>query len=78
MNVAIIITCWSLSFFLRQLTDHAPHSTGFQPAEKDVTRCLFIIMIPLIPLHAMLSVMKAFLNAKEQFAALNSRALSGT
>jgi putative peptidoglycan lipid II flippase len=70
MNVAIIITVL-VSILLLAASSPLMHliAPGFSPAEKNVTRCLFIIMIPLIPLHAMLSVMKAFLNAKEQFAA---------
>ena len=34
-----------------------------------MTRTLFLIMIPVIAFHTVLSVMKAFLNAKEHFAA---------
>jgi putative peptidoglycan lipid II flippase len=43
---------------------------GFRvPAEQETTRILFLIMIPVIAFHTVLSVMKAFLNAKEHFAA---------
>jgi putative peptidoglycan lipid II flippase len=43
---------------------------GFHiPAEQEMTRVLFLIMIPVIAFHTVLSVMKAFLNAKEHFAA---------
>ncbi|HME45198.1 MAG TPA: murein biosynthesis integral membrane protein MurJ [Syntrophorhabdales bacterium] len=70
MNVAIIITALA-SIFLLVASGPVMRliAPGFSMEERYVTRCLFIIMIPVIPLHAMLSVMKAFLNAKEQFAA---------
>jgi len=42
---------------------------GFSPEAKLITKMLFIIMLPVITLHTILSVMKAFLNAKEHFAA---------
>ncbi len=42
---------------------------GFAPEQRRVATYLFMIMIPIITLHAVLSVMKAFLNAKEHFAA---------
>ncbi len=42
---------------------------GFTETARGVTRYLFIIMIPVIALHTLLSVMKAFLNAKDHFAA---------
>jgi putative peptidoglycan lipid II flippase len=70
MNIAIIITAL-VSIVL--LAGSGPVmqliAPGFSPQGRYVARYLFIIMIPVIPLHAMLSVMKAFLNAKEQFAA---------
>ncbi|HPP06116.1 MAG TPA: murein biosynthesis integral membrane protein MurJ [Syntrophorhabdaceae bacterium] len=41
---------------------------GFTPDGKALTKNLFLIMIPVILFHALLSVMKAFLNAREHFA----------
>lgn len=70
MNVAIIITALvsivllAASGPVMQLIDPGATTEG-----RYVARYLFIIMIPVIPLHAMLSVMKAFLNAREHFAA---------
>lgn len=40
---------------------------GFGVRTREIAQYLFLIMIPLIPLHALLSVAKAFLNAKEHF-----------
>ena len=70
MNVAIIITAL-VSIVLLAAVDLSCNSSprGSVSQGRYVTRYLFIIMIPVIPLHAMLSVMKAFLNAKENFAA---------
>ncbi len=42
---------------------------GFSPEASSMTRHLFVIMIPVITFHALLSIMKAFLNAREHFAA---------
>ncbi len=42
---------------------------GFTAETKRATQYLFLIMIPVILLHTLLSVMKAFLNAKEHFVA---------
>jgi len=42
---------------------------GFSPHAKTVTRNLFLIMLPVISTHGVLSVMKSFLNAKDHFAA---------
>ncbi len=42
---------------------------GFEPGQREVAAYLFMIMTPIITLHAVLSVMKAFLNAREHFAA---------
>ncbi|HEY3275877.1 MAG TPA: murein biosynthesis integral membrane protein MurJ [Syntrophorhabdaceae bacterium] len=42
---------------------------GFSPEARGVTMYLFIIMIPVITFHTLLSIMKAFLNAREHFAA---------
>jgi len=70
MNMAIIITIFLSLFFLvfSKVITHiiAP---GFSPEGKEITMYLFIIMIPVITLHTLLSVIKAFLNAKEHFAA---------
>ncbi len=70
MNVAIIITALvSIVLLLASGPVMQLIAPGFSPQGRYVARYLFIIMIPVIPLHAMLSVMKAFLNAKENFAA---------
>ncbi len=70
MNAAILITVLISTLLLAAsgplMRLIAP---GFDADGRYVARCLFIIMIPVIPLHAMLSVMKAFLNAREHFAA---------
>ncbi len=70
MNMAIIITIFLSLFFLvfSKVITHiiAP---GFSPEGKEITMYLFIIMIPVITLHTLLSVIKEFLNAKEHFAA---------
>jgi putative peptidoglycan lipid II flippase len=42
---------------------------GFTAETRKVTQYLFLIMVPVILLHTLLSVMKAFLNAREHFAA---------
>ena len=70
INVAIIITVLvSIALLLASGPVMQLIAPGFKPEGRHVARYLFIIMIPVIPLHAMLSVMKAFLNAKEHFAA---------
>ncbi len=70
MNVSIIITVLvSIILFAASGPVMQLIAPGFTPQGKSVARYLFVIMIPVIPLHAMLSVMKAFLNAKENFAA---------
>jgi putative peptidoglycan lipid II flippase len=70
VNVAIIITAL-ISVVLLIASEPVMRliAPGFDMEAKRVARYLFIIMIPMIPLHALLSVMKAFLNAKEHFAA---------
>ncbi len=72
INIAIALTIpLSVFFFIFS----APITRfiiapGFHvPAEQEMTRILFLIMIPVIAFHTVLSVMKAFLNAKEHFAA---------
>lgn len=70
MNVAIIVTAVvSVILLAASVPVVRLIAPGFSSESRDVTRLLFIIMLPVIPLHAILSVMKAFLNAKEQFAA---------
>lgn len=69
INLSIIITTFiSILFFLFSKYIVELIAPGFTPETKTVTRYLFLIMIPIIILHALLSVMKAFLNAKEHFA----------
>jgi putative peptidoglycan lipid II flippase len=70
VNVAIIITAL-ISVVLLIASEPVMRliAPGFDMEARRVARYLFIIMIPVIPLHALLSVMKAFLNAKEHFAA---------
>jgi putative peptidoglycan lipid II flippase len=70
INLAVIITVSISLFFL--VLSHGIVSIiapGFSPEARQVTRILFIIMLPVISLHTLLSVIKAFLNAKEHFAA---------
>ncbi len=70
INISIILTVILSALFLifSGVITHiiAP---GFSPEAKHVTQYLFIIMIPVIAFHTILSVMKAFLNAREHFAA---------
>ncbi|MCX8021567.1 MAG: murein biosynthesis integral membrane protein MurJ [Syntrophorhabdaceae bacterium] len=70
INIALIVTL-SVSVFLFLFSDFIINiiAPGFTGDVKKVTNKLFLIMIPVITLHAVLSVMKAFLNAKEHFAA---------
>ncbi len=70
INISIIVTVLLSSVFL-VFSDQIVNliAPGFGTETKTVTKILFIIMIPVISLHAILSVMKAFLNAKEHFAA---------
>jgi len=69
MNLAIIVTVFiSVVFFITSGFIVDIIAPGFNPATKTVTRYLFLIMIPVILLHTILSVMKAFLNAREHFA----------
>ncbi|HOB69821.1 MAG TPA: murein biosynthesis integral membrane protein MurJ [Syntrophorhabdaceae bacterium] len=70
INLSIIITIFiSLIFFFLSSTIVSIIAPGFSPEAKDITRKLFVLMIPVISLHTILSVVKAFLNAKEHFAA---------
>ncbi|OPY82024.1 MAG: putative peptidoglycan biosynthesis protein MurJ [Syntrophorhabdus sp. PtaU1.Bin153] len=70
INLAIILTA-SLSLFFFAFSNGIVGliAPGFSPEAKVITKLLFIIMIPVIALHTILSVIKAFLNAKEHFAA---------
>lgn len=69
INLAVIITS-IISFIFMIFSNFIVEliAPGFTPENKLITRYLFLIMIPVILLHALLSVMKAFLNAKEHFA----------
>ncbi|MCX5804664.1 MAG: murein biosynthesis integral membrane protein MurJ [Proteobacteria bacterium] len=70
INLTIIITLFlSTIFFIFSNEIVQLIAPGFSPESKRITKTLFIIMIPVIALHAILSVIKAFLNAKEHFAA---------
>jgi len=70
MNIAIVATVSiSLLFFAFSHGIVNIIAPGFSPEAKKITNTLFIIMLPVISLHTILSVMKAFLNAKEHFAA---------
>jgi putative peptidoglycan lipid II flippase len=70
LNLAILVTL-ALSLLLFLASDPVVRliAPGFGPDAREIARYLFIIMIPVIPFHAMLSVMKACLNTKEHFAA---------
>jgi putative peptidoglycan lipid II flippase len=70
INLAIIITV-SISLFFLAFSHGIINiiAPGFTPEAKQITKILFIIMLPVISLHTVLSVIKAFLNAKEHFAA---------
>jgi putative peptidoglycan lipid II flippase len=70
LNLSIIVTfVLSLVLLLLNKEVMAIIAPGFNAEAKLVARYLLIIMIPVIALHTILSVMKAFLNAKEHFAA---------
>ncbi|MGD0230150.1 MAG: murein biosynthesis integral membrane protein MurJ [Syntrophorhabdales bacterium] len=70
MNLCIILMgVVSLVFFLLSSPIMKMIAPGFQGGQRETARLLFLIMIPVIGLHAVLSVMKAFLNAREHFAA---------
>ena len=70
INLAIIITV-SISLLFLAFSHGIINiiAPGFTPEAKQITKILFIIMLPVISLHTVLSVIKAFLNAKEHFAA---------
>ncbi len=70
INISIVITLFvSLLFFIFSTTVVKMIAPGFTENAKAITNNLFLIMIPVISFHTVLSVMKAFLNAKEHFAA---------
>lgn len=70
INLSIILLgVLSLIFFLFSSPILRVIAPGFKPETHRIARTLFVIMIPVIALHAILSVMKAFLNAREHFAA---------
>ncbi|HBE44327.1 MAG TPA: murein biosynthesis integral membrane protein MurJ [Deltaproteobacteria bacterium] len=70
INLSLIITLIvSIIFFVLSGIIAELIGPGFNPETKKVTQFLFVIMIPVISLHTLLSIMKAFLNAKEHFAA---------
>lgn len=70
INISVILTLFvSIIFFFFSGTVVRFIAPGFAPEAQAVTNNLFIIMIPVIAFHTVLSVMKAFLNAKEHFAA---------
>jgi putative peptidoglycan lipid II flippase len=70
INISVVLTLSvSLLFFLFSATVVRLIAPGFTEEARAITNNLFIIMIPVIAFHTVLSVMKAFLNAKEHFAA---------
>ena len=68
INLAIIILGF-ISLILFFCSPYIMSITGFKPETQKIASMLFIIMIPVIVLHAILSVQKAFLNVKYHFAA---------
>lgn len=70
INLSLVVTIF-LSIALLVLSGPVVRviAPGFTDSARVVTRYLFVIMIPVIALHTLLSVMKAFLNAKDHFAA---------
>jgi putative peptidoglycan lipid II flippase len=72
INIAVIMTILLSAFFYifsASITRFVIAPWFLKPGEQEMTRLLFLIMIPVIAFHTVLSVMKAFLNAKEHFAA---------
>jgi putative peptidoglycan lipid II flippase len=72
INIAIILTILLSAFFFifsAPITRFIIAPGFLVPGDQEMTRTLFLIMIPVIAFHTVLSVMKAFLNAKEHFAA---------
>ncbi|MCS7281516.1 MAG: murein biosynthesis integral membrane protein MurJ [Desulfobacterota bacterium] len=70
LNISLLITLLFsvLAFFFSEsiVKIIAP---GFSPSAKALTKNLFVLMLPTIVAHGMLSVIKSFLNAKDHFAA---------
>ena len=70
INLSIIVTLFvSLVFLVFSSGIVRLIAPGFTPEARGITQYLFVIMIPVITFHTMLSIMKAFLNAREHFAA---------
>lgn len=72
INIALVLTILLSALFLifsAPITRFIIAPGFLAPSEQEMTRILFLIMIPVIAFHTVLSVMKAFLNAKEHFAA---------
>lgn len=70
INISVMLTfIVSLAFFLFSSTVVGMIAPGFTSEARAITNNLFLIMIPVIAFHTVLSIMKAFLNAKEHFAA---------
>ncbi len=68
INLAVIIL-GLVSLILFFCGSRIMSITGFNPETKKIAAVLFVIMIPVIALHGILSVQKAFLNVKYHFAA---------
>ncbi len=70
INLSILLTLFvSLLFLIFSSGIVHLIAPGFSPEGKKTTQYLFMIMIPVISFHTLLSIMKAFLNAKDHFAA---------
>jgi putative peptidoglycan lipid II flippase len=70
INLSILVTAFlSLLLVLFSSSLMGLVAPGFNEETRVITRQLFVIMIPVILLHTLLSIIKAFLNAKEHFAA---------
>jgi len=70
INISIIVTVSiSLLFLAFSHGIVSIIAPGFSSEAKQITKTLFIIMLPVIAFHTILSVIKAFLNAKDHFAA---------
>lgn len=70
INISIIVTVSiSLLFLAFSHGIVSMIAPGFSSEAKQITKTLFIIMLPVIAFHTILSVIKAFLNAKDHFAA---------
>ncbi len=70
INLSIILMSFlSLVFLVLSGPITRIIAPGFDAGGQEAARMLFLIMIPVIVLHAVLSVQKAFLNTREHFAA---------